>query len=285
MLNDFPKVALVVPVFNAIRDTMTFLYSVSEISYKNYEIILVDDGSSDGTAQKVSEIFPEVRVLKGDGSLWWAGGTNLGVSDALNRGAEFILTINNDNKVAQDFLDCLVETALINPRCVIKSVGYDLSDRQKICSFGGEIVWWKGAIEQVIKGAVGACRIVEVPLANGNSTLIPAQVFREIGFFDEINCPQYHADSEFLLRARKKGYKILVDRESKIYNKSEKSVGGTMLHCLNFGKLLFDRRSPYFFKANYTIYKNYCPHKFYQFFLLLRYYFMVKTVLRNRSVC
>jgi GT2 family glycosyltransferase len=272
---------MVVPIFNGIKDTIEFLQSVSNITYNNYEIVIVDDGSTDGSGQIILEKYPYVHVLKGDGNLWWAGATNLGVRDALTQGTDFILTINNDNEVSQNFLDCLVESALKNPGCIIKSVGYDYEERGNICSFGGEIVWWKGGIEQVSSGINLHDRIVEVSLANGNSTLFPIKVFSDVGLFDEINCPQYHADSELLLKARQQGYRILVDTGSMIYNKSDKSVGGTMTKSTNIVKLLFDRRSPYYFRANYKIYKNYCPFKIYLFFLCIRYYFMLKNIVKR----
>ncbi len=274
-----PKVSLVIPIFNGIDDTVEFLNSLSKIAYQNYEIIIVDDGSTDGSSEVIANQFPEVRLLRGDGTLWWSGGTNLGVRDALARGTDFILTINNDNEVAPDFLDSLVTTALDNKDCIIKSVGYDYDDRKKIRFFGGEILWWRGNIDQLMKEMDFEARTVEVPFANGNSTLIPAKVFRKIGFYDEENCPQYHADTDLILRARKHGYRVLVDNNSIIFNKADNCTGQSAVDTMGFIDLLMDRRSAYYFKANYKIYKEYCPYRVFWFFLLLRYVFLFKGLI------
>jgi len=274
-----PKVSLVIPIFNGIDNTVEFLSSLSKISYQNYEIIIVDDGSTDGSSEMIANQFPEVRLLRGDGTLWWAGGTNFGVRDALNRGADFILTINNDNVVSQNFLTTLVETALEYDNFIIKSVGYDYDDRKKIRFFGGEILWWRGNIDQLMRQMDFETRTVEVPFANGNSTLIPEKIFREIGFYDEESCPQYHADTEFMLRARKHGYRVLVDNNSIIFNKADNCTGQSAVEKMGFIDLLKNRRSAYYFKANYKIYKEYCPYRVFWFFLLLRYVFLFKGLI------
>jgi len=73
----YPRVAVVVPVYNKIELTIRFLESFQQITYPNYSMIIVDDGSRDGTAEILRARFPEVIVLKGDGNLWWSGATNL----------------------------------------------------------------------------------------------------------------------------------------------------------------------------------------------------------------
>ncbi len=276
-----PRVSLVIPIFNGVDDTIEFLNSLSAITYENYEIIIVDDGSTDGSSRIVAEQFPSVRLLQGDGNLWWTGGTNLGVRDALDRGTEFILTINNDNEVSSNFLTSLIDTALANEDCIITSVGYDYVDRDTVRFFGGEIRWWRGNIDQLMEEMDFKSRTVEVPLANGNSTLVPAKVFREVGFYDEINCPQYHADTELLLRARKQGFRVLVDNGSVIFNKADHCTGKSAVEKMGFAALLKDHRSAYYFKANYKIYKEYCPYRFFWFFLLLRYAFLLKGLIRR----
>ncbi len=280
--SDQPKVFVVTPIFNGLDDTIEFLGSLSKATYRNYEVVIVDDGSTDSSTEVISEQFPGVLLLEGDGNLWWAGGTNLGVREALKRGAEYILTINNDNEVSPDFLESLVATALQNEGCIIKSVAYDYEDRNKVRSFGGDIRWWSGQIDEILLNINLDQKTVEVPLGNGNSTLIPAKVFREIGFYDEINCPQYHADSEFLLRARKYGYRVLVDNGSIIFNKVDNCVGRVSIEKMGFLRLLKDRRSAYYIKANYKIYREYCPYRFFQFFLLVRYALLFKEHVKRK---
>ena len=118
-----PKVYLVVPVFNRVEKTMEFLASVKKLSYDKIITIIVDDGSTDGTERKIKDRYPEVIILKGTGSLWWAGSTNLGVKYALDHGrdGDYVYTINNDTVLSAETLDCLVDSAQKNPhwnRCL-----------------------------------------------------------------------------------------------------------------------------------------------------------------------
>src|SRR5437588_7973739 len=91
---DYPRVAVVVPVYNKIALTVRFLKSFRKVRYPNYTIVVIDDGSQDGTSEVLKQRFPQVVVLPGDGNLWWSGATNVGVEYALGHDYDFVLTIN-----------------------------------------------------------------------------------------------------------------------------------------------------------------------------------------------
>ena len=118
-MTQHPKVSIVTPIHNGIEHTVDYLDSLSRISYPHYEVVIVDDGSTDGSAERISASFPQVRIVSGDGNLWWAGGTNAGIRDALARGTDFILTMNNDVEVAPDLLDVLLGCAADHPGAII----------------------------------------------------------------------------------------------------------------------------------------------------------------------
>jgi len=70
---------IVIPVYNRINFTKKCLNSIKQQTYQNYRVVVIDDGSTDGTAALLAEEFPEVHVIQGDGNLWWTAATNLGV--------------------------------------------------------------------------------------------------------------------------------------------------------------------------------------------------------------
>ena len=70
---------IVIPVFNRREETLRCLDSLVTQTYTNFIVIVVDDGSTDGVGDAVQAGYPDTIVLKGDGNLWWAGATNLGV--------------------------------------------------------------------------------------------------------------------------------------------------------------------------------------------------------------
>ena len=85
-------------------------------------VVLVDDGCSDGTAEAVRAVLPSVEVVRGDGSLYWAGGTNLGLRHALAHRPDYVLVANDDTVLAPDALAHLVDCAMRRPRSVVAPV-------------------------------------------------------------------------------------------------------------------------------------------------------------------
>src|SRR5947207_11557581 len=114
-----PVVYAVVPAHNRRDKTLRFLRSFADVTYPRKRVVIVDDGSTDGTRQAIELNHPDVPVLTGDGDLWWSGGTNAGIRYALEQGADFILTINDDSIMSPDFLDHLVAAARQDPLRIV----------------------------------------------------------------------------------------------------------------------------------------------------------------------
>src|SRR5713226_7673734 len=111
-------VVAVAPVHNRREKTLrwlTDLYRAERIGL-SLSAIVVDDGSTDGTAAAVRARFPEVEIVTGDGTLWYTAGTNRGVERALTRDPEYVLTMNDDSRMDPSFLVRLVASAEANPR-------------------------------------------------------------------------------------------------------------------------------------------------------------------------
>jgi len=95
---------IIIPIFNRIEYTKGCLLSLYKQTYKNFKIVVINDGSTDGSGKVLERDFPSVHVINGDGNLWWTAATNLGVKFALKNGADYILTLNNDTIATPDFL-------------------------------------------------------------------------------------------------------------------------------------------------------------------------------------
>src|SRR6476660_7924680 len=99
MIMSESKVVVVTPVHNRRDETLMCLRSLSrcKLDNINLHVIIVDDGSTDGTSDFVNKEFPEVEILKGDGNLWYTAGTNRGMERALFYEPDHILAVNNDS--------------------------------------------------------------------------------------------------------------------------------------------------------------------------------------------
>jgi GT2 family glycosyltransferase len=254
-------VAVVVPVHNDVSRTVRFLESFSKVEYPDYTLIVVDDGSTDGTAATLSEQFPGVIRVAGTGNLWWAGSTNRGVRWALRRCFEYVLTINNDTEVAPSFLRFLVETAERHPRAIV-GCRIEFIDRPGVAwAHGSEMNWQKGEIFHLRdsgRRAAPGPRLLRVEALTGCGTLVPTQCYREIGGYDAIWFPQYHADAEFILRARGLGWTALVDTRAVVCNDARNTAADKVGNWVGW---ILSRRSAVYWRPLLAIHLRYCPHR------------------------
>lgn len=267
-MKQYPRVSIVTPIFNGIEHTLAYLESLSGCSYPNYEVIIVDDGSTDGSGCIIAANFPDVRILQGDGNLWWSGGTNMGIRDALARGTDFVLTLNNDVKVAPDFLDALVSAARENPGAIIGGKIYFMDDPERIWSAGGKLDWLSGkTLVQIGHGQLDRdefCRREPMDFLTGMNVLIPSAVFDKIGLYDDVHFPQYHGDSEFTLRARKWQIPIIFEPAAKVWNRVESTFMQRFLQGRRFDlqtvrELLTSFRSPMRLSCYWLLHWRFCP--------------------------
>jgi GT2 family glycosyltransferase len=255
-----PTVAVVVPVHNRIEATKRFLKSFEAVSYRPYRIFLVDDGSTDSTAAWVRANYPDVVILSGDGNLWWTAATNLGVRRALEEDFDYVLTINNDSIVSPDFLSHLVSTAIRHPSTIVGSCLCRFNEPGTVWCIGGFVVWSRGLLFSLLQPGRSLLEVrqtqqnpFKVQLLTGCSTLIPAQCFRDTGLYDERWFPQYHADSEFVMRTAAKGYSAVVELQSVVWNDVD------LTWCRKgWLEVAFSKRSPHYWRPILAIHFRYC---------------------------
>ena len=105
------KVVIIVLNWNGKQDTLEVLKSIQKIDFKNFETIVVDNGSSDDSVKAIQKEFPEVVVLEAGENLGYAGGNNFGIQHALQNNADYILLLNNDVVVDSQLLKNLLKAA------------------------------------------------------------------------------------------------------------------------------------------------------------------------------
>src|SRR3989338_4064797 len=114
-----PKVFIILLNWNCKLHTEECLNSLKSIAYDNYKIVVVDNGSQDGSVDFLKTRFPEVFLISNKRNMGFAEGNNIGVKYAVSQGADYVLLLNNDTVVDKNFLNELVETAENNKESVL----------------------------------------------------------------------------------------------------------------------------------------------------------------------
>jgi len=210
-----------IPAHNNKPEVLQVLRCLERQRYGDLEVLLVDDGSTDGTGEEVRRGFPRVRVLQGDGQLWWTGANVLGVSDVTERAKEgdFILLLNNDVSMDEDYVGELVKCSERLGRAIVGSTIVD--DECRDCMVAGLRLDRRLRVtEQTDAAAIRESEYDDqVDVLPGRGTLVPLEVFRRIGTFNSHRLPHYGADYEFSIRARRAGFRLAVSHRAKVYAK------------------------------------------------------------------
>ena len=259
------NIAVLIPVHNHIAYTKNCLQYLKEHAHSDssieYRTVVIDDGSSDGTATWIKTNFPEVELLYGDGNLWWSGGINVGATYALNHlNADYLILWNNDIIAGDDYFEKLSNILKNNREKIFGSKIYVAGEQNLVWSMGGIFNPYSGRRFMLgyFKPDVNEYqKVTEPDWLTGMGTVVHKSVIDKIGYWDDQNFPQYHGDSDFTYRAKTNGFTIKVFPELKIWN-DVKNTG--LKHGGNFKQLLrimVDTRSNYNIKKNILFYKKY----------------------------
>ncbi|MFC1709535.1 glycosyltransferase family 2 protein, partial [Candidatus Omnitrophota bacterium] len=139
-----PKVSIIILNWNGLSDTIECLESVRKINYSCYDVIVVDNGSTDGSQEEIKKSFTEATLLENKENLGYAEGNNIGIRYALNNKAEYICILNNDVAVDSNFLMNLVQVAnKDNSIGILGPTVLEYDDPEIIYSKGIRIQWDK----------------------------------------------------------------------------------------------------------------------------------------------
>lgn len=279
-----------IPVHNRVHLTIKCLESLASQDYSHFSVVVCDDGSTDGTTLAISERFPEVTILNGDGTLWWTGATNRCVEYVMQQSTaatDCIVTLNNDLEIPQYYLSSLANAALKYPGALITSVGYDIATRGLVTP-GYRQSWLTAkarCIDPMTDHLLEDSSVASVTHAGGRGTLIPLQVFKKIGLFDEQHLPHYGADYDFSFRAAREGHPILVCFLAPVFFHVEESGMATIQKNFSFAgfrQYLTSIKSPANFRARWWLALKNCPRILLPTFLLLDLLLVVGSYIKYR---
>lgn len=217
-------VHVLIPVHNRLEFTLKCLRCFAEQDYPRINVVVIDDGSTDGTAATLAREFPQVTVLRGDGNLWWTGSMWRGVRHVqrIAQAQDYVLCINNDTTFDADYVSTLVRVSREHGDALVGSLLRSWTDRSLI-SIGPRILWPRAEVHEAAReyqDPEQACRpevIETLDALPGRGTLVPLGVFERIGSFRRWLLPHYVADYEFAARARRRGERLLLSTRAAVY--------------------------------------------------------------------
>ena len=220
------KICAVIPTYNRLNFTVGCVNSLRKQTVNGFEIVVVDNGSTDGTSEVIPKSFPEVPLLKGHDNLWWSGAVNLGIKYALKKDFEYIILLNNDTEVTPDYIEKMIYWAEQKPTALFSSMVYDITTGEPFY-VGARMDWRQGKEEPLINKIPkdkfhGLIEVTHLP---GRGLWIPAIVFNKIGLFDAKNFPQKAADYDFTFHAAKAGFPLFCNCDAKLYGYTKEVTG------------------------------------------------------------
>jgi len=221
-----PSVGIVTVNYNSAAFIGEFLESIGRVDYPDRRLIVIDAGSTDGSADEMERGCPSVELVRCHENVGIARGNNLGAVRCRELGVDYILFVNNDTTHEPDFLRILVEAAdertMAVPRILYAA------DRRLISTHAGDFDWNLGLFRNTFHGkpdgpATGTRR--ELQTASFCCLLMAARAFESAGPLDE-RFFMYYEETDFLRRALAAGYRLLYVPEAVVYHRESGSSGG-----------------------------------------------------------
>jgi GT2 family glycosyltransferase len=221
-------VTIVVLAWNRCDETLACLASLRRADLRGARVLVVDNGSTDGTADAVRAAHPEASLLALPENRGYAGGNNAGIRAALDDGAAAVLLLNNDTEVAPDFLPPLLDALASGPEIGVVSSAILRMDRPELLDVAwSEVQFGRRHVVQLVGTNAlpghGFDRRCEIQVAAGCSVLIRADVLRAVGLFDEAYFA-YHEDVDWCLRVRAAGHRIVFEPFSRVFHRRSAST-------------------------------------------------------------
>ncbi|MBS1603205.1 MAG: glycosyltransferase family 2 protein [Bacteroidetes bacterium] len=263
------KFSILIPIYNRLPITkqgLRALTSALEVYRRDgrqtcqFEIVVIDDGSTDGSSEWIGANYPSVHLVQGTGDLWWSGAINRGAEYAIGQlNSDYLLLWNDDITPADDYFveaervfeQPFAEGAVIGSKILVKE------QRGKVWSIGGYFNRTWGRYGLYTDPGRDDAAFFECDWQPGMGTFVPVSLLNKHGLrWDDRDFPQYHGDSDFTLRCKRSGIPVRTALDLVIYNSSETSGLGKITDLHKLWLSLTSMRSNYNVRKRLVFYRR-----------------------------
>ena len=210
-----PSVAIIVLHWIDLDTTLQCLESVFRIEYNNYVVILFDNSGDMHSQQLIRKKFPQVTILSEGKNVGFCRGNNIAISHALKNRCDYVLLLNSDTLVTEDFLDCMIGVAEFDQTIAIVGPAlYEDREMHHLGSTGSKISFTRGVSISIRDTGTS---ILDVSMVSGACMLVKKMFFEKIGTFNE-EYFAYYEDIEFCFKAKKLGLRVVCATKAKVYH-------------------------------------------------------------------
>lgn len=237
------SVLVIILSFNCKADTRLCLQSLLTQEVRDFDILVIDNHSTDGAPALLKAEFPQVELVELTENRGWAGGNNAGINLAMARGHRFVCLLNSDTIVTAGAIGVLREAAAaIGPCLLHPAIAY--ADRSQGMQLSHATIG--GGSEPVAAWAPRP--IFEMDHAYGACLFVAIAVFQRIGLFDERFFLQLE-ETDFFRRAQRAGFRAYLAEAALIIHAESKSFGGSatpvkQYYTIRNGFLLTEKHEP-----------------------------------------
>lgn len=241
-------VYIIIPVHNRKDVTLNCLNNLKESGdLEPYHLIVVDDGSTDGTTEAIQNLYPEVIILSGDGNLWWTGAIKKGTNYAISRGAKYLIWLNDDCIPEPGTLTLMINFLQINSDVIVGASCYTSeSDAPVESGFKGR---------NRLKASPN--EVVFVDGLSGYCIGIPTSIVNKIGLPDADRFPHYFGDVMYVLKATQARFKVCILGSAKVIlpgkNNAIHSFPNYLLQMssIKLSLIFWNKKSQYYLPAQF----------------------------------
>jgi GT2 family glycosyltransferase len=244
---NYPRVSIITVNYNQAALTCALIESLRKVSYPDVEVIVIDNGSPEDATEAITANYSEVKFVRSEKNLGFAGGNNLGIQAATGK---YLLFLNNDTEVDRGFLEPLVHVFESNPKAGAASSKILYYNSDGIIQYAGStcVNPFTGRNKRVgfMEKDLGQHdRLKTTDLAHGAAMMVPRSVIEKVGIMPEFFF-LYYEEIDWCESIKKAGYQIYFVPASKVYHKESMSVGKNSTlktYYMTRNRLLFMRRN------------------------------------------
>lgn len=248
-----PKVFILVLNYNGRQTVLNCLKSIYAQDYPNFEVVLIDNNSTDESFELAKQNFSNAHFIKNNFNLGFAAGNNVGIRFALEKFADYVFLLNNDAYLEKNTLSLLIQKAAKNPTALVSPL---IEKNDGATWFAeGKINWLTMKTMHIRKNTKNKCHSSEY--LTGCALLVGKKVFQKIGLMDE-NFFLYYEDADFSLRAKKAGFSLLVYPEAKIIHDEQSNENNPekIYWLVVSGLRFFQKHTPFYLQPWLWLYLN-----------------------------